>query len=45
MRNVRLSNTMSLDGFVAGPTQSAEHPLGIGGMQLHRWLLSRTCSR
>ena len=28
---------MSLDGFVAGPEQSVEHPLGIGGMQLHAW--------
>ncbi len=28
---------MSLDGFVAGPHQSEEHPLGIGGMQLHEW--------
>jgi hypothetical protein len=39
MGNVRLSITMSLDGFVAGPNQSAEHPFGIGGMQLHQWLL------
>ena len=28
---------MSLDGFVAGPNQSAENPLGIGGMRLHEW--------
>ena len=28
---------MSLDGFVAGPSQSLENPLGIGGMLLHRW--------
>jgi len=28
---------MSLDGFVAGPSQSLENPLGIGGMRLHRW--------
>lgn len=41
MGKVRLSITMSLDGFVAGPNQSAEHPFGIGGMQLHRWLLPR----
>jgi dihydrofolate reductase len=32
--------TMSLDGFVAGPNQSENDPLGIGGMQLHQWLLS-----
>jgi len=28
---------MSLDGFVAGPDQSVENPLGIGGMRLHEW--------
>jgi hypothetical protein len=31
--------TMSLDGFVAGPDQSENDPLGVGGMQLHQWLL------
>ena len=29
---------MSLDGFVAGPAQSVEHPLGVGGMRLHEWV-------
>jgi dihydrofolate reductase len=28
---------MSLDGFVAGPDQSLETPLGLGGLQLHQW--------
>src|SRR3954452_14346799 len=28
---------ISLDGFVAGPDQSEDNPLGIGGMQLHEW--------
>lgn len=28
---------MSFDGFVAGPNQSVENPLGIGGMRLHEW--------
>ncbi len=28
---------MSLDGFVAGPNQSVDNPLGIGGMRLHQW--------
>jgi len=28
---------MSLDGFVAGPNQSVENPLGIGGMRIHEW--------
>jgi len=38
MSKLKLNITMSLDGYVAGPGQSAEHPLGIGGMQLHTWL-------
>jgi dihydrofolate reductase len=29
---------MSLDGFVAGPDQSLENPLGVGGMRLHEWV-------
>jgi dihydrofolate reductase len=29
--------SMSLDGFVAGPDQSQEHPLGRGGHAMHRW--------
>lgn len=29
--------SVSLDGFVAGPDQSAEHPLGVGGERLHEW--------
>jgi dihydrofolate reductase len=28
---------MSLDGFVAGPNQTLEEPLGTGGEQLHEW--------
>jgi dihydrofolate reductase len=31
--------SISLDGFVAGPDQSSDNPLGIGGMSLHRWHL------
>jgi dihydrofolate reductase len=30
--------TMSLDGYVAGPHQSEENPLGIGGEELHEWM-------
>jgi dihydrofolate reductase len=40
MSKVKVTITMSLDGFVAGPEQSAEDPLGIGGEQLHQWLVS-----
>jgi dihydrofolate reductase len=29
---------MSLDGFVAGPNQSKENPLGVGGEGLHEWI-------
>ncbi|WFR84598.1 dihydrofolate reductase family protein [Arthrobacter sp. Y-9] len=29
--------SVSLDGFVAGPDQSLENPLGKGGPLLHRW--------
>jgi dihydrofolate reductase len=31
--------SISLDGFVAGPDQSREHPLGKRGRELHRWHL------
>jgi dihydrofolate reductase len=40
MSKLKLNMTMSLDGFVAGPGQSEQDPLGIGGMQLHQWLVS-----
>jgi hypothetical protein len=29
--------SISLDGFVAGPDQSKENPIGEGGMRLHQW--------
>ena len=32
--------TISLDGFVAGPNQSLENPLGEGAMGLHEWLFA-----
>jgi dihydrofolate reductase len=28
---------ISIDGYGAGPGQSFEHPLGIGGLTLHEW--------
>lgn len=31
--------TISLDGFGAGPNQSLDHPLGVGGEKMHKWLL------
>ena len=39
MSRLKVTITMSLDGFVAGPNQSNKEPLGIGGEQLHQWLL------
>jgi dihydrofolate reductase len=39
MSKLRLRISMSLDGFVAGPEQSVDNPLGIGGMRLHEWVL------
>ena len=31
--------SVSLDGFGAGPEQSLENPLGVGGRALHGWFL------
>jgi dihydrofolate reductase len=39
MSKLRFQISMSLDGFVAGPDQSVENPLGVGGMRLHDWVL------
>ena len=37
MSKLRFNITMSLDGFVAGPNQSEQDPLGVGDEELHRW--------
>jgi dihydrofolate reductase len=37
MSKLRFKISMSLDGFVAGPSQSIKNPLGIGGGRLHEW--------
>jgi dihydrofolate reductase len=37
MARLRCQISVSLDGFVAGPNQSVENPLGEGGEQLHEW--------
>src|SRR5687767_2755517 len=45
-RLVTRSFTISLDGYGAGPHQSVENPLGVGGEELHDWLVStRTFKR
>jgi dihydrofolate reductase len=37
---------MSIDGYAAGPEQSLQNPLGVGGMQLHEWVFpTRTFQR
>jgi dihydrofolate reductase len=38
MPRLRFQISMSLDGFVAGPSQSLKDPLGIGGERLHDWI-------
>ena len=41
MPKVRVHNlTMSLDGYVAGPNQSLNNPLGVGGTRLHEWVFA-----
>jgi dihydrofolate reductase len=37
MSKLRVYITVSADGYVAGPNQSEEHPLGEGGGGLHDW--------
>src|SRR5262249_59594231 len=39
MSTVKATITISLDGYVAGPSQSTESPLGVGGEALHEWLV------
>jgi dihydrofolate reductase len=38
MSELRCFMSMSVDGYVAGPNQSAEDPLGVGGLRLHEWI-------
>ena len=40
MSKTRVQISVSLDGYVAGPEQSEEHPLGIGGEDLHSWAVA-----
>ena len=37
MNSITCHISISLDGFVAGPNQSLENPIGEGGMRLHQW--------
>jgi len=36
---VKCQISVSADGFLAGPNQSEEHPLGEGGEALHEWVV------
>jgi dihydrofolate reductase len=38
MGKVRCQISVSLDGYLAGPDQNEENPLGEGGMDLHEWV-------
>jgi dihydrofolate reductase len=40
MGKVVAGHTMSLDGFIAGPNDGPEHPLGEGGLRLFDWYSS-----
>jgi len=40
MSKLKLNITMSLDGYVAGPNPTLEHPLGEGGERLHQWAVA-----
>lgn len=40
MGKVTCQISISLDGFVAGPNQSLENPIGEGGMRLHDWVFA-----
>jgi dihydrofolate reductase len=37
MSRVTCHMSISLDGFVAGPEQSPDDPIGVGGLRLHEW--------
>jgi dihydrofolate reductase len=39
---VVIDMSMSLDGFIAMPNDSPEHPLGEGGQRLHEWLFNES---
>jgi dihydrofolate reductase len=45
MAHLRANIAMSLDGYMAGPSQGLDDPLGIGGMRLHDWLFELSAFR
>jgi dihydrofolate reductase len=38
MAQIRLDMTMSLDGYVVGPQDSMDNPMGVDGFRLFNWL-------
>jgi dihydrofolate reductase len=38
MSKLRFNITMTLDGYIAGPNQSLDDPLGEGGEHMHTWM-------
>ncbi len=45
MTKVTCQISVSLDGYVAGPDQSTDNPLGVGGMRLHEWAFATAAWR
>jgi dihydrofolate reductase len=46
MPKLRAHNlSISLDGFLAGPNQSQENPLGVGATRLHEWVFATRSAR
>jgi hypothetical protein len=46
MPKLRVHNfAISLDGYAAGPNQSHDHPLEVGGEKLHEWRFAPSSGR
>jgi dihydrofolate reductase len=45
MSKVICHQSISLDGFTAGPNQSLENPIGEGGLRLHEWMFATAAFR
>ncbi len=37
--------SLSLDGYMAGPDQNLDHPLGVGGQRIHEWIFATKAGR
>jgi dihydrofolate reductase len=45
MSKLKFEISISVDGYVAGPNQSEENPLGEGGEDLHEWVVKLSAWR